>query len=117
MLGEIREIKNLTLTKPAGYFDFIKLTRGSFCVITDSGGIQEEAAFLKIPVLTLRTTTERPSTIECGSNQLIKLEPNTILRKLTALENKRRPKIKNLALADGKASRRIVNIILTNYGL
>ena len=57
------KIKNLVITPPAGYTDFIKLLKNAKLVITDSGGIQEEATFLKIPCLTLRNSFERPETL------------------------------------------------------
>ena len=61
---------NIFLTGPLGYLDFLKLVSESSLVITDSGGIQEETTFLKIPCLTVRPSTERPVTIWEGSNQL-----------------------------------------------
>ena len=60
----------LRLCQPFGYFDFIALTKGARCVLTDSGTVQEECCILGIPAVTLRDTTERPETIECGSNTL-----------------------------------------------
>jgi UDP-N-acetylglucosamine 2-epimerase (non-hydrolysing) len=62
---------DIKLLDPIGYFDFISLVKNSCLVITDSGGIQEETTFLKVPCLTLRHNTERPSTMEEGTNQLI----------------------------------------------
>ena len=65
---------NIFLTGPLAYLDFLKLVSESALVITDSGGIQEETTYLKIPCLTVRPTTERPITIWEGSNQLILAE-------------------------------------------
>ena len=67
-------MKELVLTEPIGYFEFQKLIKYAKVVLTDSGGIQEETTYLKIPCLTVRPTTERPITIWEGSNQLIKAE-------------------------------------------
>jgi len=61
----------VVLTEPQGYLDFLSLMRSSRLVISDSGGIQEETTYLKIPCLTLRENTERPETVEFGTNLLI----------------------------------------------
>jgi UDP-N-acetylglucosamine 2-epimerase (non-hydrolysing) len=70
---------NLRLIDPAGYLDFLKLMASARLVMTDSGGIQAETTILKVPCLTLRTTTECPCTIEAGSNQLVGTDPQRIL--------------------------------------
>ncbi len=62
--------KNIRFLTPLGFFDFIKLEQNTFCVLTDSGTVQEECSILKIPNVTIRDVTERPETIECGSNIL-----------------------------------------------
>ena len=106
-----KNIKNLKIIEPLNYLDFMKLTKESFCILTDSGGIQEEATYLKIPTLTMRKTTERPATIECGSNFLIGLDKKQILKKIEDFTDFNRKNIKNLPLADGKTSQRIIKII------
>jgi UDP-N-acetylglucosamine 2-epimerase (non-hydrolysing) len=63
-----------------GFFDFIALERGAFCVLSDSGTVQEECCIFRVPNVTMRDVTERPETIECGSNILSGVEPATILR-------------------------------------
>jgi UDP-N-acetylglucosamine 2-epimerase (non-hydrolysing) len=70
----------LTFFEPFGFFDFIRLEQGAFCVLSDSGTVQEEACILGIPNVTLRDVTERPETIECGSNVLAGCDTQTILR-------------------------------------
>lgn len=65
---------------PFGFFDFVKLQMEAFCVLTDSGTVQEECAILKVPNVTLRETTERPETIEVGSNIVAGTQPEVILR-------------------------------------
>ncbi|MFY9243566.1 MAG: UDP-N-acetylglucosamine 2-epimerase (non-hydrolyzing) [Polaribacter sp.] len=74
----LNEINNLTIIDPQNYFAFQKLIKYSFCVITDSGGIQEETTFLQIPCITLRENTERPSTIEQGTNELMSFDTDKI---------------------------------------
>ena len=82
-------------------------------VVTDSGGIQEETTYLRVPCLTLRKNTERPVTITQGTNQLtsLKLLPNMLEKTL----NKRVKEYKIPELWDGKASNRIVEIISKNF--
>ena len=65
--------------KPLGLFDFVHLEKNAFCVLSDSGTVQEECAIFKVPNVTLRDTTERPETIEAGSNFLAGCQPEDIL--------------------------------------
>jgi UDP-N-acetylglucosamine 2-epimerase (non-hydrolysing) len=71
--------ENIRFLAPLGFFDFINLERNAFCVISDSGTVQEECCILKVPNITIRDTTERPETIECGSNMLSGTEPKSIV--------------------------------------
>jgi len=68
------------LTRPLGFFDFVKLERSARCVLTDSGTVQEECAIFRVPNVTLRDVTERAETVEVGSNILSGAEPGSILR-------------------------------------
>ena len=61
---------NIRFMEPFGFFEFLKLELNAFCVLSDSGTVQEECSIFKIPNVTLRDVTERPETIECGSNIL-----------------------------------------------
>ncbi|MGB8214529.1 MAG: UDP-N-acetylglucosamine 2-epimerase (non-hydrolyzing) [Anaerolineales bacterium] len=65
---------------PIGLFDFVALEKNAFCILSDSGTVQEESCIFGVPNVTLRDVTERPETIECGSNMLSGIEPETILR-------------------------------------
>lgn len=65
---------------PLGFFDFAALESQARCVITDSGTVQEECCILGTPTVTIRDTTERPETVECGSNVLAGVEPDDVLR-------------------------------------
>ncbi|MFN2500512.1 MAG: non-hydrolyzing UDP-N-acetylglucosamine 2-epimerase [Pyrinomonadaceae bacterium] len=71
--------KKIRLLKSMGLFDFIKLEKSSLAVLTDSGTVQEECAIFGVPNVTLRDVTERPETIECGSNILGGVDPTSIL--------------------------------------
>lgn len=80
-LGQNIEIdKKLQLHEPFGLFDFVKLEKNALCVLSDSGTVQEECCIFGIPTVTLRDTTERPETIEVGSNILSGALPEDILR-------------------------------------
>ena len=67
------------LLDPLSFFDFGKLQRNARCVLTDSGTVQEECCILHIPNVTVRHTTERPETVECGSNVLSGLDPSKVI--------------------------------------
>jgi len=71
-INSLEKSKNISLTDPLGYNDFMNLVFNSRFILTDSGGIQEETTYLQIPCLTLRPNTERPVTVDQGSNQLCK---------------------------------------------
>jgi len=97
--------------EPVGYLDAIALQASARLVLTDSGGLQEETTVLGVPCLTLRTTTERPVTIDEGTNALVGVDPAAIdaavRRVLTSPPPARRP-----ALWDGRAAGRIVDALL-----
>jgi UDP-N-acetylglucosamine 2-epimerase (non-hydrolysing) len=69
----------IRLLEPFGFFDFVALEKSAFCVLSDSGTVQEECAIFKIPNVTLRDVTERPETLECGSNLLTGADPEQIM--------------------------------------
>jgi UDP-N-acetylglucosamine 2-epimerase (non-hydrolysing) len=71
---------DIRLIDPPGFFSFIALERNAFCVLSDSGTVQEECCIFKVPNVTLRDVTERPETIECGSNTLSGSEPEVVLQ-------------------------------------
>jgi len=91
--------------------DFIRLLVGCKFVLTDSGGIQEEATFLRKPCLTLRESFERPETLEIGTNTLCGLNKSLIIAKANEIFTGRYKKGRIPKLMDGKASRRIVNAV------
>ncbi len=72
LLTELQALPEVLLTQPLGYLEFIKMMKEARLVITDSGGIQEETTWLRVPCITFRESTERPSTVTHGSNRLIK---------------------------------------------
>jgi UDP-N-acetylglucosamine 2-epimerase (non-hydrolysing) len=70
---------NILISNPMGFFDFVKLEKNAICVISDSGTVQEECCILGVPSLTIRESTERQETIECGSNVLCGTKTQSIL--------------------------------------
>jgi UDP-N-acetylglucosamine 2-epimerase (non-hydrolysing) len=66
------------LHEPFGFFDFVKLEQHALCALTDSGTVQEECCIFQVPTVTIRTTTERPETVDCGSNVVSGLEAEQI---------------------------------------
>ena len=79
--------KKLILTEPMDYFAFQKLTANCHFVITDSGGIQEETTFRRVPCLTLRPNTERPSTVTTGTNELLAFDLHLVQSKIESIIN------------------------------
>ncbi len=69
----------ITFVPPLGLFDFVRLEKEAFCVLSDSGTVQEECCIFGVPTVTMRDVTERPETIECGSNLLAGVEAHRIL--------------------------------------
>ena len=109
-LDAIKEMKNLILTEPLGYLDFLNLTMNSKMVFTDSGGIQEETSFLGIPCLTLRENTERPITISKGTNILAGTQKERIIKEANKILNGKVKRGGKIKYWDGKAAKRIVKI-------
>ncbi|MGB9828060.1 MAG: non-hydrolyzing UDP-N-acetylglucosamine 2-epimerase, partial [Thermosphaera sp.] len=110
----IRVPDGLVLLEPLGYFQFLKLLKGSRVVLTDSGGVQEEACILGVPCVTLRYNTERPETVYVGANVVAGLDPQRILSKTLEMADKRgswpNP------LGDGRAAEKIVRTLKDDLG-
>ena len=104
----------LQLIKPLGYLDFLRLMASAKVVLTDSGGIQEETTILKVPCLTLRENTERPITVEVGTNILVGTHPDDILKSFDKLMENYNVRSITPDLWDGSAAERIVRILLNS---
>jgi len=103
--------KGIVYIEPLGYFDFVALVSRARLVLTDSGGIQEEATILGVPCLTLRDTTERPVTVTHGTNRIIGSDPRRIVdESLETLAHPPRPSGAP-PLWDGHAAERIIEIL------
>jgi UDP-N-acetylglucosamine 2-epimerase (non-hydrolysing) len=72
--------KGLRLVEPMNFFDFVSLEKAAFCCLSDSGTVQEEACIFGVPNVTIRDVTERPETVDCGSNFIAGTNPDGILR-------------------------------------
>jgi UDP-N-acetylglucosamine 2-epimerase (non-hydrolysing) len=104
--------EGLALIDPVDYLAFLKLEKHSRLILTDSGGVQEEACILKVPCVTLRSNTERPETIDVGANMLAGTEPAQILEKAKTMLNTNN-EWEN-PFGDGTAAKQIISIIMRN---
>jgi UDP-N-acetylglucosamine 2-epimerase (non-hydrolysing) len=108
--------EQVIICDPVGYFDFIALEQNARAVLTDSGGVQEETTALGVPCLTLRENTERPSTVDLGTNTLVGLNPGMITDQLEAICAGRYKRGELPPLWDGRAAERIASSIAGYLG-
>jgi UDP-N-acetylglucosamine 2-epimerase (non-hydrolysing) len=110
----VEKIKGLLVIEPVGYLDFLQLLSGARLVLTDSGGIQEETTVLGIPCITLRENTERPITVELGTNIIAGTNPANIIKAafgaLDQRPNRSAPHIP--PLWDGHTADRILDALI-----
>lgn len=110
---------NIKLIPPVAYDEFVTLMKSAYLILSDSGGIQEEAPALGKPVLVLRNKTERPLVIEWGLGQLVGMDKQVIIKTVTELltdQTVYQRMAKGLSpYGDGNAAKRIVDVILTHY--
>ena len=111
LAGRIDRVPGLRLIEPLGHLDFLKLMADARLVLTDSGGVQEETTILRVPCLTLRENTERPVTVEVGSNRIVGTSPERILAAYDEIRAGRGPRCGVPPLWDGHAAERIVEIL------
>jgi len=109
--------KNVKLISPLDYLHFVYLMNRSYIILTDSGGIQEEAPSLGKPVLVMRDTTERPEAVDAGTVKIVGTNPEVICREVNSLlddnENYSTMSLAHNPYGDGKASEAIINNILS----
>ena len=110
-LARVAEMPNLRLLEPQGYLEFAGLMAEARLVMTDSGGVQEETTILGVPCLTLRENTERPVTVDAGTNRVVGTQPDAIMEAARrALELPRGIGV-TPQFWDGRAAERIVSIL------
>ena len=112
LLGQLESLENLIVCRPLGYLDFVLLLSRAALIMTDSGGLQEEALTLRIPCVTLRENTERPETVDIGANVLTGCHPSLIIKNVNfMLENNKfiRKKLESVSnpYGDGQAAEKI----------
>jgi len=105
--------KNIELIDPLDYLRFLQMEKSAKLIMTDSGGLQEEACILGVPCVTLRDNTELPETIEVGANMLAGASPDKIVECAKTMIDKRNTW--SHPFGDGKAGERIVNIVKERY--
>lgn len=103
---------NINFCEPLGYLEFLNLMMSAKVVLTDSGGIQEETTALGVPCLTLRENTERPITIELGTNKLVELSTEKIINTVEDTLKNPKQNTEIPPLWDGKASNRIIDVLV-----
>src|SRR3989344_6379345 len=113
--GRLGKLKRVVVTDPLGYNDFIKLISCARFILTDSGGIQEEATVLKVPCITLRENTERPVTVEVGTNVIAGTNPANIKKSINKVLRGKAKKSGIPKYWDGKAAERVVKILRNHY--
>lgn len=107
-----RNSHGVQLLEPLKYIDFLKLLSSTKFVLTDSGGIQEEATVLRVPCLTMRQNTERPVTVEVGANVLVGTDPEDVLDAVRQVNNQPLPPYEMPLMWDGHAAERIVRVLI-----
>jgi UDP-N-acetylglucosamine 2-epimerase (non-hydrolysing) len=114
--GRFETPPGLRLIEPLGYLDFVKAERHARIVITDSGGIQEETTVLGIPCMTIRENTERPITIEMGTNRLIGTDPERIRAVAREILDGGVAAHRIPPLWDGRTAGRIADVLERHFG-
>lgn len=111
LLPRIEKMQQLKLIEPLGYLDFLHLMANATFILTDSGGIQEETTVLGIPCLTLRKNTERPVTVDRGTNILVAMDPAKIVTESENILAGKAKKGEAPSLWDGCAAQRILDVL------
>ena len=114
---KLSEVPNIKTLDPLGYLEFIAIVANSKVVLTDSGGLQEETTFLKIPCITLRDTTERPITVTHGTNTIAGNQTMKIIKAFNESMAQDYAEMDDLPLWDGKTAGRIAGIIEDYLGV
>ncbi|MHA2255358.1 MAG: non-hydrolyzing UDP-N-acetylglucosamine 2-epimerase, partial [Candidatus Heimdallarchaeaceae archaeon] len=120
LMSKFKSIKNMTISSSVDYLTILSLMRSEKCklILTDSGGLQEEAAYMKIPCITLRPNTERPETVEQDINKLVRIDKNDIINSIqqTMSDVNIKQKFDKFIFpyGDGRSSEKILNVVEDN---
>jgi len=115
ILPSLEKADNIILLNPLGYLDFLCLANKTKLLLTDSGGIQEETTYLGVPCITLRENTERPVTVEEGTNYLIGTDEAKIKDTVSLILEGKVKLTKIPKYWDGKAGDRIIKVLIENF--
>ncbi|CAB3289173.1 UDP-N-acetylglucosamine 2-epimerase [Methanocaldococcus lauensis] len=110
LLNKLKNNEKINIIEPVGYLEFLMLEKNAKLILTDSGGIQEEACILKTPCITLRDNTERPETLSVGANILVGDDKEKLINAVNIMLNKNR-NWEN-PFGDGKSGEKIVKILI-----
>lgn len=109
------QLTNVALLEPLGYLQFLRLMEQAGVVVTDSGGIQEETTYLRVPCITLRESTERPVTVSLGTNELLPLDPGRVAQRVADLIGGEQPHGQQPPYWDGHAAGRITRVLESSF--
>ena len=116
LLDQLNALSNVTLLEPQGYLEFLNLMTHAELIITDSGGIQEETTYLQVPCITFRASTERPVTVELGTNYLLSdLDPASVNNLVKHILDGQAKQGTIPPLWDGHAAERIAGVLIKKY--
>jgi UDP-N-acetylglucosamine 2-epimerase (non-hydrolysing) len=107
--------ERVIITEPMGFFDFVKLEQHSYMAISDSGTVQEEMCLLQKPTITIRSTTERPETVWCGSNIVTGLHSANIIAGYNTMKLSNRSWVVPVEYTQSNVSDTVINILLGNH--
>jgi len=109
-------VPGLHVTEPLGYLDMLSLLQGAQLVLTDSGGLQEETTYLGVPCLTLRDNTERPATVDTGSNRVVGTRPDRVRHEIERSLDADPAPAARPDLWDGRAADRVAAVLARTCG-
>jgi len=109
---QLEGIAKIKLIEPVGYMDFLILGKNARLILTDSGGVQEEACILNVPCVTLRYNTERPETVSVGKNMVVGVESQNVLKGVGEMLS--RDLSDENPFGDGNTGKRIIEILIND---